>query len=256
SSEQEVASFHIPLSPLRPASGAQASGHESFPRTSRAQGRREAAPAIKTDSNGNLILPVSLVDRFQILVLSGLEANREDLRVMGMSDSQIHQVQQIVDQTLQRCFDREKSVVQDFTMSDDELVRMIPGNPSAAATEKQRLVDAIQLMGGTETALLEKELVGKLAGLTLDFGAMDSFFRVSRKEGSGNSERLLFFERLQLSPRPGESPPSPGTSFIGYTEKYEFSSTSRFVAKAPPDETAHLLQDGQWKPLLQPKRRE
>ena len=251
--EQKTTSALNPSSRHRQASGPRASGNESSTRASSSTGRRDARHSIKTDLSGNYILPATMVDRLACSALDGINANRPDLQVLGLSDEQIDQVQQLVDQTLQRCFDREKSVIQDFTKSDDELVRMIPGNPTAAAADKQRLIDAIQLMGGTKTALLEKELVEALARITMEFGAEDSFFRASRREGSENSESQLVFERIQLFLRPGESAPSPGSSFMGYQKKYQFSSTCRFGGKTPPDYAAHLLLDGQWEHLLQPK---
>jgi len=251
--EPETASTPAQASQFRPYSSHGTLGDKSPSRKSRPSARREAPPSIMTDRDGNLMLPTTIADRFEIMVLSGLKANREDLRVLGMSEEQIDHVQQIVDQTLQSCFEREKSVIQDFTASGDEIVRMIPGDPAAAATEKQRLLDAIQLMGGTKTALLEEKLVGALAYMTRNFGAMDSFFRVSRQEGSSSSERQLSFERIQLFLGHGEPPPSPGSSFMGYAKKYRFMSSCRFVGKAPPEDTAHLLQDGQWEHLLRPK---
>ncbi|HSP44023.1 MAG TPA: hypothetical protein VLO11_14210 [Luteolibacter sp.] len=250
--DAEVDSSAIHQPHRRTIRGTQARANTSPHRPTRSSRHRDSTPSIKTDRSGNLLLPASMADRIQCMLLNGTKANRSDLRLIGLSDGQIDQVQQIMEETIQRCFDRERSVMIEFTTSDDELVKLIPGNPAAAAAEKQWLIDAVRLAGATNAELLEKRLIEEIGYITMGFGATDSYFRVSRVEdGSENSENRLSFERIQLYLQPGETSPAPGSSFMDYQKSYKFHSSNRFGGKNPPDYTLHLLQDGQWKHLLE-----
>ena len=227
--DAEADSSAIPQTQRRTIRGTQAQQNTSPHRPTRSSRHRESPPSIKTDRSGNLLLPASMTDRIQCMLLDGTKANRPDLRLLGLSEEQIDQVQQIVEGTTQRCFDREKSVMKEFTTSDQELVKLIPGNPAAAAAERQRLIDAIKLTGATNSLLLEDRLVKELDYLTKEFGAKDYYLRVSRVEdGSENSENRLSFERIHLYLQPGEPPPTPGSSFMDYQKKVQISFVQSF----------------------------
>ncbi|GAA5121217.1 hypothetical protein JIN84_00410 [Luteolibacter yonseiensis] len=213
---------------------------------------REKKLPLTIDAEGNYVLPPAMADRLDCVVLTEMKVNAADLRILGLDDSQIDRTQELVDEAFRRFFERKKAAMSGFTISDDEMVWLIPGDKAGAQADEQRIIDGVRAICGAKAGLLSNRLVQQIKGSTAGLGEEDYFLRIYKPTGDGTR---LAFENLSISPGPnGEPQPKPGDSFMDYQKRWTYSSSGRYGGTAPPDTLMPLIGDKDWQRLLTPKR--
>ena len=217
-------------------------------RTTRPRGKKIP---LHIDAEGNYVLPPAMADRLECLVLDGTKVNAVDLKILGLDDARIGEVQRLVDDTFQRFFERKRAAMREFTTSDDELVWKIPGDQPAAMADEQRIIDGVQAICGAKAGLLSGRLVSQIKSATAQLGIRDYFLRISRV---GNTGHGLAFENLVIFPGPDDGEqPAPGIPFTDYQKRWRYDSSGRNGGSEPPDTLLPLIGDKDWQRLLTPK---
>ena len=220
---------------------------------SRTPRTRKEASSIRVDDRGNYLLPALLAERLQCMALSGMKVNRGDLAILGFTDPELDQLQELVTQICEKCFSREEAAVKDFTRGEKELVRLIPGDQAFAESVRRDAVDGIRRIAGGRAALLESRMVSELESLTMDFGRFDYYQRVGRSELSGDG---LEIESIRISQpmKEGIAMPAPGDSFQDYKSLYRYGAGRRYgYGGEVPEFLRHLITKEDCEDLLPPK---
>jgi len=216
---------------------------------------QESPVPIRMDAEGNYILPPAMADRLRCNFVDGTKTNADDLRIMGLDDEQIGDIQRLLDDVLQRIAERQRAGMTEFTVNDQEMVWKIRGDRAAAAADKQRLTDGLQQICGAKAGLLSKRMIDEVGNSNVRFCETDYYLRVYlfRPE---QDPSYLGFENIVLHPgRSNQSgiitePPEPGRSFMNYQKQWIFESSGRHGGLVPSDTVMPLLRDKDWQRLI------
>lgn len=240
-----------------PAAAAQEAGAGDHPggkqlpdRASRPLRKRKVLPAIHLDEDGNYHLPAALVERLQFMALQEMKVNRGDLRILGLTEPELDQLEELVKRICGKCFNREVSVAKDFTRGEEELILLVAGDRVFAEAIKREAEEGVRSITGAKALLLEPRMVSDLENLTMDFGLFDYYQRIGRSKSSpGNLE----IESIRIS-RPmkeGIAMPAPGDSFVDYQSRYYFGSQRRYgYGGSVPEFIRHLVTKEDCEALL------
>ncbi|MEO5913079.1 MAG: hypothetical protein ABIS50_02525 [Luteolibacter sp.] len=238
----------VPKFPVNPSNQAASDTAGSPLRSTRP---REKKIPLRIDAEGNYLLPPAMADRLDCVVLIGTKVNPVDLRILGLDDTQIGQVQELVDEVFRRFFERKRAAMREFTINDDEMVWEIPGDRSGAIADEQRIIDAVHAICGAKAGLLSDRLVQQIKSGTAQLGIESYFLRAYHPGGKGS---MLAFENIVISPGLNKgSQPAPGSSFMDYQKQWIFGSSGRYGGAEPPDTLMPLIGDKDWQKLLTPK---
>jgi hypothetical protein len=217
----------------------------------RGSARRPPKPMMGLDEAGNVILPAALASRFQFIGLSDDKVNRKDLRVLGLSEAEMDDMDALIQDTLKRAEERGRPLMEEFTRNADEIVWKVRGD-AAATDEKERVSDELhRILGGDSREAIAERLLDGIERLAIPCGDEEYFIHVTR---SPTSPGYLGFNRVRLTARPGGDPlPSPGDSFKGIRDRYFYESISPNGGVAPPVELKGLLEGRNWESLLKGK---
>ena len=212
---------------------------------------RPARPVIGKDEAGNFILPAALGSLFQFIGLSDDKVNRKDLRVLGLSESAMDEMDGLIHDTMKRAAERGRPLMEEFTRNADEIILKVRGD-AAAAEEKERLSEELRrILGGGSREAIAERLLGEIEHLAIPCGKEDYFIYVTR---SPTLTGYLSFNRVRLTARPGGDPlPSPGDSFKGIRDRYLYQNVRPTGGTSPPAELKVLLEDRNWESLLKSK---
>ncbi|QJE98523.1 hypothetical protein [Luteolibacter luteus] len=211
---------------------------------------RKEAPALRVDENGNYLLPAALAERLQIMALSEMKVNRTELAILGFTDAELDQLQELISEVCEKCFSREEAAVKDFTRGETELVRLIPGDRSFAESVKNDALEGMRRIAGRKAPLLETRMLSELESLTMDFGRTDYYQRVGLSDSSSNGleiESVLISQPMQE----GGLMPEPGDSFQGYKTRYRYGARRRYgYGGEVPEFLRHLITKEECEALL------
>ena len=211
---------------------------------------RKEAPALRVDGNGNYLLPAALAERLQIMALSEMKVNRAELAILGFTDVELDQLQELVRGVCEKGVSREEGAVKDFTRGVEELVRLIPGDPSFAESVKNDALEGMRRIAGRKAPLLEARMLSELESLTMDFGRTDYYQRVGRSDSSSNGleiESILISQPMQE----GGSMPGQGDSFRDYKTRYRYGARRRYgYGGEVPEFLRHLITREECEALL------
>ena len=212
---------------------------------------RPAKPVIGADDAGNLVLPAALASRFQFIALSDDKVNRKDLRVLGLSEATMDEMDELICDTLKRAGERGRPLMEEFTRNADEIIWKVRGD-GEAKEEKARVSEELRrILGENSSEAIAERLLGEIGRLSIPCGEEDYFIYVTR---SPTVPGYLSFNRIQLTARPGGDPlPSPGDSFKGIRDRYFYQSISPSGGTSPPVEFSGLLEGRNWESLLNGK---
>jgi len=212
---------------------------------------RPPKPVIGKDEAGNFVLPAALAGRFQFIGLHGDQVNRKDLRVLGLSEAAMDEMDGLIRDTVKRAGERGRPLMEEFTRNEDEIILKVRGD-AAAAEEKERLSEELRrILGGGSREAIAERLQGEIEHLAIPCGEEDYFIYVTR---SPTLTGYLSFNRVRLTARPGGDPlPSPGDSFKGIRDRYFYESISPTGGTSPPVELKDLLEGKNWESLLKGK---
>ncbi|RYD84761.1 MAG: hypothetical protein EOP84_04610 [Verrucomicrobiaceae bacterium] len=212
---------------------------------------RRAKPVIGKDEAGNFVLPAALADRFQFIALSDDKVNRKDLRVLGLSEATMDEMDRLISDTLKRAVERGRPLMEDFTRNEDEIVWKVRGDATAKEEKAQVSEELRRILAGNSNEVIAERLLGGIERLAFPCGTEDYFIYVAR---SPTTPGYLSFNRIKLTERPGGDPlPSPGDSFNGMRDRYLYESISPNGGIAPPVELIGLLEGRNWESLLKGK---
>lgn len=212
---------------------------------------RTPKPVIGKDEAGNFLLPAALASRFQYIGLHDDKVNRKDLRVLGLSEAEMDDMDELIRDAMKRAGERGRPLMEEFTRNADEIVWKVRGD-ATATEEKERVAGELRrILGGDSRSEMEERLLEEIGRLTTPCGTNDYFIYVARSE---TTPGYLSFNRVQLTVRPGGAPlPSPGDSFKGIRDRYFYQSISPNGGITPPVEYKALLEGRNWESLL-PKK--
>ncbi|HEY1122666.1 MAG TPA: hypothetical protein VGE67_13730, partial [Haloferula sp.] len=158
---------------------------------------------IGKDEAGNFVLPAALGSRFQFIGLSDDKVNRKDLRVLGLSESAMDEMDELIRDTVKRAVERGRPLMEEFTRNTDEIILKVRGD-AAAAEEKERLLEELsRILGGESREAIVKRLLSEIERLAIPYGTEDYFIYVARSQ---TTPGYLSFNRIQLTARPGGDP--------------------------------------------------
>jgi hypothetical protein len=212
--------------------------------------RRDTTGSIRLDEKGRYLLPASLAGRLQCMALSGMKVNRSELAILGFSDQELDQLQELLTEICEKCFSRETAMVKDFTRGEKELIRMIPGDQVFAESLREDVEERIRRIAGGKAALLESRMISELESLTMDFGRSDYYLRVGRSE---SAENRLEIESIRISQpmTEGIEMPEPGDSFQDYRSRYRYGAQRRYgYGGEVPEFLRHLITEEDCESLL------
>ena len=220
-------------------------------KTGKSSSSRPAKPVIGMDEAGNFLLPAALASRFQFIGLSDDKVNRKDLRVLGLSEATMDEVDELIHDTLKRAVERGRPLMEEFTRNADEIVWKVRGD-ATAEEEKARVSEELRrIMSGSSSEAVAERLLEEIERLAIPYGTEDYFIYVARSQ---TTPGYLSFSRVQVTARPGGDPlPSPGDSFKGIRDRYFYRSVSPTGGTSPPVELKDLLEGRNWESLLRGK---
>lgn len=227
-----------------------AGGKQAPDRASRSSRTRKVLPSIQVDEDGNYHLPAALVERLQFMALQEMKVNRRDLRILGLTDPEMDELQELVTRLCEKCFSREASVVKDFTRSEEELVLLVPGDRAFAEAVKKEAEEGVRSIAGAKAALLEPRMISDIGDLTMDFGRSDYYQRVG---GSKSSPGSLELESVRISApmKEGIAMPAAGDSFVDYKSSYRFGARRCYgYDGSVPEFIRHLVTKEDFEALL------
>lgn len=211
---------------------------------------RKKVPAIRLDENGRYLLPAELAERLDCMALNGMHVNRSELAILGFTDEELGQLEELVAEVCEKCFSREKAAVKDFTRGETELVLLIPGDPGFAESVRKDAEEGVRSIARGKTALIEARMMSELGSLTMDFGHFDYYQRVGRSESSANG---LEIESIRISEpmTKGIAMPEPGDGFQDYKTKYRYGASRRYgYGGEIPEFLRHLITTEDCEALL------
>lgn len=232
-------------------------GEAGMARVRRSTRTLEVPVPVRMDAEGNFILPPAMAERLQCIFLNGTKVNAKDLKITGLDDEQIGEIQKLLDEVFQRIAERQRAGMSEFTISDQEMVWKIRGDRSAAEADKQWLTDRLQQICGAKAGLISERLINEVGNSNVRFCETDYYLRVYHYRPE-HADHYLGFENIVLHPerskesgRPTE-PLEPGVSFTDYDKRWIYESSNRTSGLVPPDTLIPLLHDKDWQRLLKP----
>lgn len=218
----------------------------------------EAPVRVRIDEEGNFILPPAMAERLELSFLNWTKVNAKELKIIGLDDEQIGEIQKLLDEVFQRIADRQRAGMSEFTVSDQELVWKIQGDRAAAAADKQWLADGLQQICGAKAELISERMINAVGNSNVRFCETDYYLRVylpypDRKDHLG-------FENVVLHPGRAKEPgmstefPEPGTSLMDYQKQWYYEASGRYGGEIPPDTVMPLLHDKDWQRLVKKRK--
>lgn len=149
----------------------------------------QAEPAV------DFVVPPEAMGRIQVDLLGGSSLNKEECRLLGMTEPQIKELELVVDDAVKRWREREKAAAKRIPSASGDILWHIPAaDPALAEQEWQSLTKKVVEIGGPGLEpILKYRLIdgyspshqsnagtGMLNILTAGFGTLNRFIRIPK----------------------------------------------------------------------------
>jgi len=185
---------------LRAATISKAAGHGTLGQSAESPNRHQVAAerstpgekVIPETGEPYLIVLPDVIHRIEVKLMDGIELNRDECRLLGMTEAQIQQLAALVHDTVKRWQDRETAAMISIpTSGTDRLYYIPPGDPALMEQDYQAMNNSVREIAGPDlTDLIQMRLskgyspqrmdnsqMGLLNVLTGGFGSMSRFIR-------------------------------------------------------------------------------
>lgn len=187
-----------------------------------------------------LRVPPAAMRRIEVTLMDGMELDKDECRLLGMTEAQIQRLSSVVEASLARLREREQATVRWLAPEGaDKLMYIPPADPELAEQEWKDVTAAVREIGGQELGdLLHFRLTdgyspsrfsnagkGMLNVATAGFGTMHRFIKVSTLPDGSSS-----YEVTDLLPASLKGVPVDATVFgrigksVGFDERQTYNS--------------------------------
>ncbi|HEY1122667.1 MAG TPA: hypothetical protein VGE67_13735 [Haloferula sp.] len=209
--------------------------------------------AIKDDAEpvaSPLVVPPDVIHRIEVQLMDGAELNRQECRLIGMGDSQIKSLSNVVRECVSRWQEREKATVKVIPSSQPGLLLHIPAAaPQTVEAEYEAVMQRVREDAGPGLEpLVHMRLTdgytprsqsnigtGMLNVMTGGFGCLERFIKVTpARDGS------WVYEVTDVLPRDLNGVPVDESIFTKFGESLSFECRRTYLSGRDAAVISHL----------------